>query len=243
MNWSEAGLAALIPFEIGLALATAILLWASPRRHTLLGLLNGAALTLTIVIIVITAGGVLEAATERAPTYALGAALWLLTLYLQVWLYRSHARSSFRNAVWDAETRRWRPGRPFMMQLVTIAVPITDGQLGLFAGEWSVPAGGATLRIDDPDAPDTQLRTVGRIDEVWLGKVAPILYGAGVIAEGADMAGRLPEIAVRPMSAKAKPDPGAPPAMFPASQVTDVLMRYTPAFEGSWLRYSERRMP
>jgi hypothetical protein len=228
---------ALILLDIASLAAALVLTKWRPYHHTLMGLLFGAGIIVTVLVV---ADQLVALLRYRQPDGLRIVGIFGAVLYLQIKLYRGRARSSFRYSVWDVAQRRWRPGRPFTAALAPIGVPANDGRPGLMAAEWSVRTGGAPVTIDDPANPHHPL-VIGRLDQVWLGQMAPLmLYGAGVIMHGVKLGTLRPAVEILPGGQPAAPHPELP-AMFPAGQILGVRMDDRPAFHGVWLRYVEGR--
>lgn len=227
----------LIGVNLALMLASLFLMavWRF-RQHSLFAAVYGAALTVGLVVLV---RGVVRVAMDPSPAAVFAPVFWGGIVYVQALLYQTRARASFHDAVWEPATRRWVTGRSFSAVLLPLDMPTEDGRPGRLAGDWCVCRGGAPVWIDDPDG---GRRVVGRIDAVWIDETEPAgVYGSGVIAEGVDMAGRVPEVSFNPLHGGRSARSG--PGLFPAARIVKVRMAQHPAFDGMWLNYKERPQP
>lgn len=236
---------ALVVLDIVLMLvATATARRHRPRRASLAAALYGVAIVVTLVVLVRMIG---QVGTDLPPLEVLGLPLlqasfspviWAAMLYVQVRTYQMWARASFEGHVWDAASRRWVPGRSFVAVLLPLDIPAAGGPPGRLAGGWSVRRGGAPVWIDDPDTAGGR-RLVGRVDDVWVEEGPRAVYGSGVIADGTDLAGRLPEVSFLPLH-RGRIRHQAGPVLFPAARIMGVKMGRHAAFDGLWVNYYDR---
>ena len=231
MTIDTVGLVTLLLVNLGVLVAADVALIKAPRSGLAAGL-AGAALLVTIMTTAVFAKA---AWTDPSVGNLVTAVIWLATLALAQLLYRRQVRISARSWVYDLRSRRWVPARPFIAALFPIGVPTTDGRPGLLAGAWVVPDRGAPVWIEDDDVPGCR-RIIGRLDEVWPDKEMAFLIGAGVIAKGFDLSGRMPEVEIQPEWGGAARNVDMS-AAFDAGRIVGVRMGDRPAFTGLWVRW------